>query len=57
MGEKSDNVLAGKHNGKETLGEPRHIWEDNKRIHIKGKDVYVLIGFIWFRMEISDGLL
>jgi hypothetical protein len=43
--------LAEKPEGKRSLGKPRHRWEDNFRMDLRG----IGSGFIWLRMGTGGG--
>jgi hypothetical protein len=48
-------ILVGKPEGKRPLGRPRRRWEDNIRMDLREIRWKMLIGYIWLRMETSNG--
>jgi hypothetical protein len=50
-------ILVGKPEGKKPIGRPRRRWEDNIKMDLMEIGFGVWIGFIWFRIGTSGGLL
>jgi hypothetical protein len=50
-------IFDGKPEGKRPLRRHRHRWEDNIKIDLREMGLEVWIGFIWFRIVTSGGLL
>jgi hypothetical protein len=55
IGEKRNayKVLAGKPEGKRSLGRPRHRWEDNVKLELEEMRWERWSGFTWLRVGIS----
>ena len=50
-------VLVGKHEGKISLGRPKHRWENNIKMVFKKWDGQCCTGLIWMRIGNGVGLL
>jgi hypothetical protein len=49
-------ILVKKPQGKRPLGRPKHRWEDNIKVDLKGIGLEMWTGFIWLRIGFSGGL-
>ena len=48
-------ILVGKPEGKEPLGRPRNIWEDNIKMDYQGWGWGIWTGLIWLWIGTSGG--
>jgi hypothetical protein len=55
--EKRHAQFLGKTGGKRPLGEPRHKWKYNMRIHLEEYNGKGWIGLVWLRTRTSGGQL
>jgi hypothetical protein len=58
MGDRRDayRVSVGRHDGRRSLGRPRHRLEDNIKMNLQEVGWEAWTGFIWLRIGTGGGL-